>query len=121
MEIKIGYLYSYTLNPIPTTFFVTSYRFLWIIQSSDRSWTQWRVMTMTLRSRGLRCIRGDTVVTADRRWVRRVVTGGSVVTGHRRRVRWLVTVDVMVMGDALVTGDAMVTGTGEHGCRSGHT
>ena len=64
---------------------------------------------------------GDTMVTGDQGWVRRMVTGGSVVTDLRRRVRWLVTVDVMVMGDALVTGDAMVTGTGEHGCRSGHT
>ena len=78
------------------------------------------MMTMTLRLRGLRCVRGD------RRWVRRVVTGGlrgmvdTAVTADRRRVRWFVTVDMMVMGDTLVTGNAMVTGTGKHGCCIGH-
>ena len=74
------------------------------------------------------CITGETVVTGDRRRVRRVVTVDAVVTGDRRRVSRLVTEDAMVKVDGVVTGDAMVTGTGdtmvtgtgEHGCRNGH-
>ena len=88
-------------------------------------------------------VRCYTLVTGDKKRVRRVVTGDSVltvnavVTGNRRlvwRVRAVtgesvVTVDAVVTGDrrrvcrlvdVMVTGDATVTGTGEHGCCSGH-